>query len=80
MGEVIEYSYMYKNNFIRRLVNILYLNKFCLYYLYKYKNNFIRKRVIILYYINTIDDMQNEKDFFYHYNEFVYIQGFEIFF
>ena len=29
------------------------------------------------YYINTIDDMQNEKNFFYHCNEFEYNQDFE---
>ena len=30
--------------------------------------------------MNTIDDMQNEKDFFYHCNEFEYIHDFVIFF
>ena len=29
------------------------------------------------YYMNTIHDMQNEKDFFYHYKVFVYLLGFE---
>ena len=28
---------------------------------------------IVDYYINTIDDMQNEKDFFYHYKLFEYM-------
>ena len=32
------------------------------------------------YYINTNDDMQNDKDFFYHYNVFEYIQDFQIVF
>ena len=30
--------------------------------------------------MNTIGDMQNEKDFFYHCNEFAYIHDFVIFF
>ena len=30
--------------------------------------------------MNTIDDMRNEKDFFYHYNVFEYNQDFEIVF
>ena len=28
--------------------------------------------------MNTIDDMQNEKEFFYHYNVLEYFQDFEI--
>ena len=28
--------------------------------------------VYLDYYMNTIDDMQNEMDFYSHYNEFVY--------
>ena len=32
------------------------------------------------YYINTIYDMQNEKDCLNFYNEFEHIQGFEIVF
>ena len=32
------------------------------------------------YYIKTIGDMQNEMDFFYHCNEFVYNLDYEIFF
>ena len=45
----------------------------------------IRVRVIISYhivdfYINTIYDMQNEKDFFNPYNQFEYIQDFVKFF
>ena len=32
------------------------------------------------YYINTIDEMQNEKNFLYHYNVFVHILDFEIYF
>ena len=31
---------------------------------------------IVDYYISTIDDMQNEKDFFYHCKEFEYIHDF----
>ena len=29
------------------------------------------------YYVNTIDDMQKEKDFFYHCKKFQYNQDFE---
>ena len=36
----------------------------------------IRISLIILFYMNTIDDMQNEGDFFYHYNDFVYNHDF----
>ena len=32
--------------------------------------------VYLDYYMNTIVDMQNEKDYLYHYNEFVYNQDF----
>ena len=30
------------------------------------------------YYKNTISDMHNEKDYFYHYNDFVHTLDFEI--
>ena len=58
-------------------------------YSYKYTNNhtsiFIWISVIIPikivdYFINTIDDIQIEKDFFYHCNVIVYIHDFEIVF
>ena len=54
--------------------------------MYNYKNyytfNCIWIGVIIPYhkvdyYMNTIDDMQNERDFFYHCNEFEYNHDFE---
>ena len=49
-------------------------------YLYNYKNNYIIFliciSVIIFYYMNTIGDMQNEKDFFYHYNVLFTYSGF----
>ena len=32
------------------------------------------------FYINTVDDMRNEKDFFYHCNEFEHNLDFEIVF
>ena len=35
---------------------------------------------IVDYYINTIDDMQNEKYFFYHCKKFAYNHDFERFF
>ena len=35
---------------------------------------------IVDYYMNTIDDMQNEKDFFYHCNEIENDHDFEIVF
>ena len=40
----------------------------------------IRISVIIRCYINTIDDMRNEMDFFYHCKKFVYSHDFVIFF
>ena len=56
-------------------------------FLYKYKKKYINVRfwigVIILYqhwgklYIYTIYDMQNGKDYFYHYNEFLHNLDFE---
>ena len=45
-------------------------------YSYKYNNNYINILICILViifdYMNTIDDMRNEKDFYGHCNEFVY--------
>ena len=35
---------------------------------------------IVDFFINTICDMPDEKDFFYHYNEFENVQGSEIVF
>ena len=59
-------------------------------YLYKHTNIYINIRiwigVVILYqqcgllYICTIYELQNEKEYFFHYNEFVHIQHFEIVF
>ena len=51
-------------------------------YSYKYNNNYnnilIRISVIILYYyMNTIGDKRNEKDFYGHCNDYVYIQDYE---
>ena len=50
-------------------------------YIRFYTSICIRISVIILYhivdcYMNTIGDMQNEMDFFYYCNEFVYNQGY----
>ena len=58
-------------------------------YLYKYKNNYNIIHfwiglnilfIIVDYYINTIYDMQNEKDYLYHGKKFEHIQGFVILF
>ena len=60
------------------------------WYSYKYTNNFIIIRILIRvnilfhinimdYYINTIDDMQKEMDFFYHCKKFEHNHDFEIF-
>ena len=58
-------------------------------YLYKYTENHTIIRIcisviipyhIVDYYINTIDDMQNEKNFFYHCKKFEKNHDFEQFF
>ena len=54
---------------IRIFIIILFFEDLLLYYIN-----------IVDYYLNTVYEMQNEKDFFYHYNVFEYIQDFEIVF
>ena len=52
----------------------MYTEKSTNIYLYKYLNRCnYTITYFVDYYKNTIDDMQNEKNFFYHCNEFEYI-------
>ena len=61
-------------------INIIIKQLICTKYTNNYTSICIRIRVIILYYLNTIYDMQNEKNYLNYCNEFEHIQDFEIVF